>query len=63
MIGILIAETTWAARSIDFRHRHQADIGNAHAAGDGAAAQVGGFEAGFLDEPGGQAVETAGSDE
>ena len=51
------------AAATDRLLQNQADIGNAHAARDRAAAQVGGFEAGLLDQPGGQPVEAAGCDE
>ncbi len=48
---------------IDSDIGHQADIRDAHAARDRAAAQVGGLETGFLDESGGKTVETAGRDQ
>ena len=63
MIGIFIAETTCTARSIDFRHGHQADVRDAHAARDRAAAQIGRFKTGFFDESGRKTVETAGRDQ
>ena len=46
-----------------FRHAHQANVRDAHAPGDRAAAEIRRFVAGFLDKPRRKAVEAAGRDE
>ena len=46
-----------------FRHGDQADVRDAHATRDRAAAQIGGFKTGFLNESGRKTVETAGRDQ
>ena len=63
MIGIFIAETNLHGSLDRFRHGDEADVRDAHAARDRAAAQIGGLKTGFLDESGRETVETAGRDQ